>query len=237
VVLIGDSNAGHFSEAMIGAAQANGASLEIATASACPFVDARITRSGVAQSSCGAFVRGSLDELVRNPPSLVVIANSTDVYATDRSFRFVDAGGTSLGSDSESAFTAALSRTIEQLRDAGTKVVVVNVVPKPDEWESRRCSNIALIVKQQACGFGNFAPSDDARLAIGTAVESGATGLAGADLWSFNTAICPEDRCVAFDDGVLTWKDRGHISVAESEALATIATGFLAKALESPPGG
>lgn len=237
VVLIGDSNAGHFSEAMIGAAQANGASLEIATASSCPFVDARIIRGGVAQSLCGAFVRGSLDELLRNPPSLVVIANATDLYATDRSLRFVDAGGTSLGSDSESAFTAALSRTIEQLRDAGTKVVVVNVVPRPDEWESRRCSNIALIVKQQACGFGNFAPSDDARLAIGTAVESGATGLAGAELWSFNTAICPEDRCVAFDDGVLTWKDWGHISVAESEALATIATGFLAKALESPPGG
>ena len=174
---------------------------------------------------------------MRNPPSLVVIANQTDTYATDRSLRVVDAGGTSLGSDSESAFTAALSRTIEQLRDAGTKVVVVNVVPKPVEWESRRCSNIALIVKQQACGFKNFAPSDDARLAIGAAVESGATGLAGAELWSFNTAICPEDRCVAFDDGVLTRRDRGHISVAESEALATIATGFLAKALESPPGG
>ena len=80
VVLLGDSNAGHFSEALIGAAQADGARLQIATLPGCPAIDALVVHALAGTTACRNFVSKSLDTLVADPPDVVVNANLTPFY-------------------------------------------------------------------------------------------------------------------------------------------------------------
>ena len=75
-VLIGDSNAGHFSEAFIGAVNELGMNATVAVLPGCPFVDLVVVNSGQPDVECRRFVTESMKSLRENPPDLVVLTPS-----------------------------------------------------------------------------------------------------------------------------------------------------------------
>jgi peptidoglycan/LPS O-acetylase OafA/YrhL len=79
-VLIGDSNAGHFTEAFTGAANDQGLNATVTTRSGCPFVDLVAITKGEKDDNCRSFVEQSLLDLVKNRPDVVVIASRSDAY-------------------------------------------------------------------------------------------------------------------------------------------------------------
>ena len=78
VVLIGDSNAGQFTEPVVRAGNRAGYTVSVATASSCPFVQLRVASGPTDQ--CVRFASGSLPALLRARPSLVVVAARSDAY-------------------------------------------------------------------------------------------------------------------------------------------------------------
>lgn len=204
VVLTGDSNAGHFSEALIGAALRNEVQLRIATMSACRFVEIS-ERGGDEASQCDEFVRRSVDALESDPPDLVVIANSSD----------------DIGAIDRAEYETGLIRVVDRLTAAGIGVAIINVVPKPEIWDPGQCSSLAVLANPEGCSFASF-PVDESRATLdANRMEQRAADLGGAVLWDFSSLICPSGLCVAQRDGFYVWRDASHISVNTSEQLVS----------------
>ena len=226
VLLIGDSNASQLAEAVIGGTGARGMALQIAADPGCPFVDAAVSMPFTDTTSCRDFVRESVTAIEDDPPDVVVIANSTDRYLSGDDVSLVDerTGDRVVGHDAKAdVFGSGLERVIGRLEAAGAEVVVVSVVPKPGlDWDPRQCSNLLLLTARDRCLPAPFAPSEDERLRRANGVEERAATRAGADLWNFNDAVCPDDRCVGERDGSVVWRDGDHVSVATAEALVPL---------------
>jgi peptidoglycan/LPS O-acetylase OafA/YrhL len=81
VVLVGDSNAGHFTEPVVRAAKQAGYDVTVATLWSCPFVDLRVEPGeGDFHKACRHFFSGTLTTLERTHPSLVIMASRSDYY-------------------------------------------------------------------------------------------------------------------------------------------------------------
>ncbi len=219
VLLIGNSNAAHFNEAFIGAASRNGVELQVATASACSFIDGGETSvTGILSSDeCDAFVSRSLQFLLKNPPSLVVISN----------------GVTDIAPKLLPEYRVRLESVIKQLQAVGSHVAIINSVPRPPTgWDSRQCSRLAILIDASLCMHKSFDLRSQGNL---TAVNSLETKIArdlGVESWDFNAALCPEFRCAAISNGSIVWQDYSHISVPASEALVDSASTYLANAVD-----
>jgi hypothetical protein len=234
-VLIGDSNAGHFSEAFAGAALELGLDLELATADACPFLDLltdALGRGGTL-AQCERFVRGSMDELLRDPPEVVIIANATDLYVHDDAvvLRAFDTDETFTGPEAKAgAVASALGRTLRELRSTGSRVILVHVVPKP--WAAgldldvRQCSAARLWSSPERCRLPDY-PADQRVTRSAVALERRAAEAAGASTWDVSEQVCPGGVCSERVDGTTVWAETFHLSVAASEALADDATDLL----------
>lgn len=128
-------------------------------------------------------------------------------------------------------FEAGLERLVARLRAAGSRVVVINVIPKPDAWDIRECSNLAVLVDVRRCLPPPFTMSDQVDRAA-NAIEGRAARLGGAEVWNFNTEICPADRCTPVRNNALVWRDPDHISLPMSRALAPTASRYLGRILQ-----
>jgi hypothetical protein len=80
VVLIGDSNAGHFTEPFVKAANEAGFSATVAAPSGCPFTQLAISEATYDYGPCVRFNRDALRQLERLRPSLLVISSRHDLY-------------------------------------------------------------------------------------------------------------------------------------------------------------
>ena len=238
VVLIGDSNASQFSEAMIGAARANGASLEISSQAGCPFADVPTTMNGAVQTECQVSISRAVASLVESRPDVVIIASAADRYISSSRIpdltpiAIVDESGSIITSEADAAaeYTRGLSRTITTLQDAGIRVAVVDVVPKPYFGTARICSVLGLI-HDPNCGFDDTNMINPGFNEVATRATAEAAAETGADFWSFNAEVCPDGTCIGFRDGVYVWRDVSHISAATSESLAGSAAELLRRSL------
>ena len=235
VVLIGDSNAGQFSEALIGAAEGNGMQLRIATLNSCPFIDARTEIAGpIARPAdpCDDFILGSLEYLVSHPPEVVVIANATDRYVNLQEVTIVEPNGKKAADlrSKSAAFHRSLIRTAKRLVDAGSQVVIIEVVPKPwaagVEFDARTCSRILMLTDASRCTPPSF-PANNSITSAANRIEAEAAKQAGARSWNFSQQLCPKDRCLGVHDGSAVWAEALHLSVAASSGLAVEATDWL----------
>jgi peptidoglycan/LPS O-acetylase OafA/YrhL len=222
VVLIGDSQAGQFSEALIGATDRLGAQLLIATTSACPFIDAVYEARTRDSEACRAFVDGSLRALEADPPDVVVIG-ITDGYHLDDGATLTDLRSGEVSGDPArrgAIFQEALERNVRRLEAAGVEVVLLGTVPRPVGWDSYRCSSLAVLVDVDRCAFTPFTLAEAPGLARANGFLQGAAAASGAELWDLNLDLCPAGACRTLLGGAVLWRDSGHISVSASERLA-----------------
>jgi peptidoglycan/LPS O-acetylase OafA/YrhL len=216
IVLVGDSNAGHFTEPVVAAARRAHLDLTVATFSSCPFVDVGVVRADAleGEADCRAFTRGTLRALVEMKPDLVITAARSDHYIEDDSIGLQNDVGELTRSPGEKArlWERGLEQLLAQLDAAGIPVLVVQPVPlfphAPDE-----CTTLAIL--RNGCSSFVSRATVDAELQRAREAERRAAARVGnATLIDFEDEICAAAHCGTSRNGTTLYRDADHLSVA-----------------------
>lgn len=216
VLLIGDSNAGHFSEPFIAAAHALGYDAQLVTAGGCPF----LLRPTYLNARCQAFVEGSVAAIARRTPAYaaIVVSNSSVGYLGGLLAPQFAADVTEpapLNRRTEiRGWVTSMSHTVETLR-RHSPVIVVGAVPQ--FFDLPACLRPNLFADQSAdCGRWPRALANKARTDLITRERTAVLGL-GATYVDTGDRLCtPKRGCSAFIDDTLVYKDGAHLSVSGS---------------------
>jgi peptidoglycan/LPS O-acetylase OafA/YrhL len=230
VVLLGDSNAGHFTEPLVRAANGRDLNATVITYSSCPTVGLRVERARAQTPGCSAFTAGAISWLSSEKPDLVVLAARTDWYLENTTVGLGLPSSKTLTHDTDAKaklWGAALRSTISQLREAGIPVLVVHPVPslpRPPEG----CA--ALLVLLRGCGTSVSRAKSDARLRRAIEVERAVVRSSPeASTLDFATSLCPRGTCQSISGGTFLYRDPQHLSVAGALTL----TGQFSRAIGS----
>jgi peptidoglycan/LPS O-acetylase OafA/YrhL len=224
VVLVGDSNAGHFAEPAAAAANRLGFDLTLGTYPDCPFVDVIPSAAkGLASSArCHSFVTQSLHQMVVGRPNLVVLAASAPLYFTSgATFRDPTTGRVATTPAAKAAlWSAGLARVLRPLKAAGIPTVVVHTVPQWATWDTRSCAAIRVYLAPRSCGATQSRAEVDAfrrrALAADARALAAVPGTVGIDLID---DLCTAKVCATNRGDLWLYKDGRHISVVGARRL------------------
>jgi peptidoglycan/LPS O-acetylase OafA/YrhL len=219
VVLIGDSNAGQFTEPIRTATHDDFVSLAVATYSACPFVPVDVHNRIADSTRCRAFVERSLAALLAHRPRLVVIGNSAQGAIEDRSIAF---GGTTDPTRKARLWATALRRELTALSDAGIDVLVIQPIPIIRwGWNVAGCS-VVRIVQRTCTTEADRAVVEFRRRRAVTANALAAHGLPHVRVLDFIDDLCSPLRCSTTNGLEYVYRDRNHLTVSAAEQLTTL---------------
>ncbi|MDA9863354.1 acyltransferase [bacterium] len=211
VMLVGDSNADHFSEAVLAAGRSLGIGVSVTSASDCAFVDTEAPHVNFPLSErCAIYYANTMDWLSRQPPGVVMIATS----------------GAQFSSDSQiSSYSMGLKATVTELQDWGHSVLIVQPIPRVPlaasfglPWDPRGCSMPSFLTNN--CGIqwpleesaASQQPIWDANHSI--ALETGAT------LLDLTPDLCDQEICSTNAGDSWVYRDFNHLTPDASERLA-----------------
>ncbi len=208
VALVGDSNAGQYTEAVIAAARRAGLDTVVTTHSSCPFVAAASR-----DAACDRFAAGTLAALVRERPNLVVLATRSDNWVDDPSYSLLS-GGARVGDPPAKAviWEAGTRDVVAVLNRAGIPVIVVHANPRLP-LDPRSCA--VVVVLRHACGGTiSRAAAEQARRFSVAAEVAALRGLPSASSLDFVDALCSPTECGSTRAGVFLYFDAEHLSIA-----------------------
>jgi hypothetical protein len=230
VVLIGDSNAGQFTEPLASAANRAGYDATVATLSSCPFIALQVEGGASSEADCSRFVTGSLAALLaqRPRPSLVVIAARSDLYVEGSAIGLARPGlALSRDEGAKSALWREGLRTILQdLNKAGIPVAIVQPTPVIPGVDAQACG--ALLILAHRCTASVPRVDADEKLGpVDQAEKQAATALPQTHVLSFENDLCTAQTCSSERRGLPMYRDSNHLSVLgamtlEPRFLATI---------------
>ncbi len=235
VYLVGDSNAWHFAEAVLGAAHSLQRPTWIFTTPSCPFIrDLEIRAIGRSPffpqawpltefAHCRAYARFTIDWLTHATPGVVVIA-SLDQYWWDPTLSVrLGAGQPVVDSIGKArVFREGIAATVSRLETAGHRVVLVQSIPTfrnpAPPWDPRACTNVAVLrgtcrrtvpmaVIEQIQGPSRQALSE-------------AAAMTGSHLVDLRDAMCPDGLCSTHRGREWLYMDATHLTVRASRELA-----------------
>jgi peptidoglycan/LPS O-acetylase OafA/YrhL len=219
IILLGDSNAGHFAEPVRGVARADGYDFQLATSGGCPFSALQV-RYGILFDAdrCNTFRQAWIDYVQQSRPALVVLASDSAAYLQpDSGVWFVHPRtGEQLESarDKARAWKDGIEELVKRWSRVGVPVLVVHPVPEFAHFDLRECPTFRVYEDRSACGR----TARTATLAAETARAYGAEDQAvrgwplAATLNLFHI-ICPGRRCSTYRDGEFLYRDQAHLSV------------------------
>lgn len=227
IYLVGDSNADQFSEGVIGAGQALGRPVVGLAEAGCLFMDLYTWSTVIDPAEnrrCNTYRQGTLKYLSSASPGLVIISNNDEWWSAPHYF---------VGATPETAtvdegerlrvLRAQLTSTVHALKLAGHQVLIVHTVPMwrdEDSWDPAMWSLVTMLTNPQA---GLFEMPVDRALArqgeVRQVIDSVAAGT-GASLFDPWPAMCSQGVCSTKGEGFMRYRDRGHISVQQSERFA-----------------
>ncbi len=209
VILTGDSHAAHWVPALLKVAEHRGWKLMTITKSSCPVADVLVAPGDAQARACSTW-RTKAWARIRSLKPHLVIASSLDSYA----FR----NGSSARSKSDSAWKAALTRSLRQLGKGRAKVLMLgDVYP----WGARgavlaclrkHTRDISKCQKPRSASTASWVRRRDK-------VQAAAAKAAGARFRSTRHAVCPYDPCPVIVDRMLVTRDGGHLSAAYSREI------------------
>lgn len=215
VALVGDSNAGQFTEAFVRAARAAHYDVVVATLSSCPFVDLRVDQgAGEFQHVCRRFVAGTLSELVRRRPSLVVMAARSDEYVEDS---FSALGSLPRGKTTNDAPVKArlwqqgIASVLRRLNRAGIPAIVVHPVPLLPA-ESEGSAVLRILLRESPRSLRRGAVDRRLRRSI-VAEERAVAGARAASTLQFLDLVCDRRWCSSTHGGRFLYRDGRHLSI------------------------
>lgn len=232
VLLIGDSNAGHLTEAMVAASEKVGVNLDVITSGGCPMVIARKYPT----PGCQKWVEANLSSInSRRPPYSAVVVSNSMSYPFSVPERFSD---DSLGSDVSqedslagwSTGTAAVVKSI----DRTSRVVLVEPIPHIGSSTFPACI-LPSILSSPDPGCGQMTAEEivHSRDALTRSVRQ----AVGHDAVYFDTTtlICAPDRnCSAYLGNRLMYRDSAHLSVNGALRYTNLLTKTLRSVLAQP---
>jgi peptidoglycan/LPS O-acetylase OafA/YrhL len=214
VVLIGDSNAGHFTEPVVAAARHAHLNTIVATYSACPFVRLSLSAPGRDDGLCTRFDRLSLRWLARARPTLVIVGTRADPWIEDPHYGLAPANTRSFSHTAptkEVLWAAGLRSEIQLLDRAGVPVIVVHPVPMI-ALDDGACAVIDVLVDR--CHGSIQRKRVDRQLRRTLVAEGSAVrGFKTASILDLESEICTPTTCSTSHDGVVMYRDSGHLSV------------------------
>ena len=222
VVLVGDSNAGHFTEPIVSAAAREGYDTIVATASSCPLVAVRLQTTAGFDRSCWTFVEGTLRALVRLHPALVITAARTDYYL-DRSsgYGLAAATGGAVTHDRirmAQLWSDGLEQVLQSLSAHRIPALVVHPIPVVPYVETQ-CPVARILL--EACVTRTGRLSALAALRNSLRVEDNAVArVRSAHALDLSSSLCDPQWCYIVRRGVVLYRDQYHLSVAGTRTLA-----------------
>ena len=218
ILLVGDSNAGQFTEAVLASAEELRMNVRVATFSSCPMIDLRLFLDGDENHNCHKFVHGALDWMRANPSTLVIVASASDGYIEGERFALASGASDAPASDpaaKAAIWESALVDTLRAIRETGAMALVVHPIPKIwFEWRPRLAAPARLLLGPE--GFAASVSRDEAVVRRSRALdaERGAAASSQAATADFFERLCPAARCWTYRDGRWLYRDQGHITVA-----------------------
>ena len=129
-------------------------------------------------------------------------------------------------------FESGLQRALRRLTDAGSEVVLVEVVPKPwavdGDLDTRACSDLLLVLDPQRCRPAPFSADNEVTLRANQ-LERRAAAASGAVTWSFSGALCPDGVCSQPPDQPIIWSEPQHLTREAAAGLAPLGAERLAE--------
>jgi peptidoglycan/LPS O-acetylase OafA/YrhL len=231
VVLIGDSNAEHFSGAVVEAAAQLDRPVFILIQRGCPFTGAEVARSlsalELAENGCRRFVSEALDILSGLEPSDVIVAFS-DQY-------WLEAGWFTSMQDSQPAadfvsrlahFERGLASTLDVLNDQGHRTVYVEAVPhlhysgrlvaegfETRSWSIEACSATSLVGGRCQRDVPMSIVEDVQGSAWRAAQRVVASRTETVQYLSVRDRFCDPSACRAGDESGWLYRDSTHLTV------------------------
>lgn len=203
VVLVGDSNADHLSDAFVAAGKTLGRPVNVVSASSCPFIVADVAIG----DRCQTYIDNTMRWLEGQQPSTVAVSTSGSFYDVDGEM--------------------PLSQTVKEIEALGHEVVLVKPVPfffddnlQRGGWDPSACTALSLASDRCAAEIS----LDDARLRQGTTWDGleGAAERTGAVVLDFSDQLCPDGICKTNPDGRWAYQDFNHLTVSESLLLTDV---------------
>jgi peptidoglycan/LPS O-acetylase OafA/YrhL len=226
-VLIGDSNAGQFTEGFVSGMNEAGFDASVATMSSCPFIDPMAAAPEFstvipATSACESFVSRSLDDLVAAHPSIVIISSSADGYVGSLASGISREDAAAVEARSRE-WAGGLRQAVIRLENSGSQVFVVQPIPKFQDWRppifepafrQLLSSGVHTTSRSRIDALAKRLPSVRAQ-------EAALLGT-GAKIIDFFDLLCSSSLCSPRTATGWSHRDESHISVAASQALAPI---------------
>jgi peptidoglycan/LPS O-acetylase OafA/YrhL len=222
VALVGDSNAGHFTEPVTAAAGRLGYRSVVSTHSSCPFADLVMQLDGTDAFGrlCRDYVEHAVSELVALKPRLVVISSRADKYIAQSDISFTGAGSALVASTQAAKaqrYELGVERVAARLTRAGIPVLLVQPVPlmrvAPDN-----CATLLVITERCTAHVPRAAATAELASAL-AANQHVAERNAHVSTVSFLGVLCDKSDCSTRSHGRENYRDAEHLSVAGALAL------------------
>jgi len=236
--LVGDSNAAHYADGLVIAAEKDNRALTVMTARVCPFLlDGGVSAAFAPNPELCQHWQEEVGKILRISPPGVVIMSAADSYW------LAEAGPLRLAGES---LTPSAQQTIDELEEGirdtvttltsyGHHVVLVHTLPHWQAqyyWDLDDCSLFEVLNgchEYMSTDF-YFTRSGDVRQAVIDGSRRGATVVDLTDV------VCPGGMCETRGDGYWIYRDDNHISGTFSRELAPLWSDILAENTVAPRG-
>ena len=212
IVLFGDSHALSWFPALEEAVLLRGWRLHVLTMSTCSPADIPIWNSNYRRVSteCAAWRKRAIAQIRADHPAIVLVAGT-------RGFATVGSSGALLtGPARTQAWQAGTKRTLDRLVPLASRVIVIGDTPVAVQ-DPPTCL-AAHPESVLACAT----PVARAVDAAWTAVEHHAADISNAGFIDPTPWVCPTSPCPVVIDGLLVFRDPGHLTATYGETLADV---------------
>lgn len=236
VLLIGDSSAGQFTEAVTGARSELSLNVRVATMWGCPFISLTFFVEGEEHTECEHFVAENLNWIRQHPPDLVVLSVASDYYIATDLFEVAPQGATALAQSPQrkaAVWQGALRQTIDAIIAAGSRVLLVHTIPKFSRGSNPyTVSPFRLMVDPDGVAGTQLRTQVEANRLMGLQAEvDAARDLEGVSTIDVIDQICPGTNCSTLRGSTWMYRDRNHISISASEDLTDTLRDAMGEAL------
>lgn len=200
IALFGDSHAEQWFPAIEAIGIDHGYRIDSYTKSSCPAVDHPIYVRGIRYTQCETWRNAVIENLVQDPPAVIVLANMTDQPNQPGN-----------GIDPQ-AWADGLKRVIESLPD----VPIVVIADTPNVGRTPAICLSSHIEDALACSVDRVIAIDQ----VWREKESGAALEAGAIVVDMNDKLCTASECGMIVGSTLVYRDAHHLTATMAKQLA-----------------
>ncbi|WP_439543654.1 acyltransferase family protein [Hyphomicrobium sp.] len=221
IAIFGDSNADHFVPMVAGLAQRAHLAGRQVTQSACAaLIGAARARPAIQEEACTRYQETILDFVNRNPNlKVAVLSSSWSSYGTAMTNHLL----TPNGPPERRVFAEFARSTVEIFRKRGIKVLIIGQIPHFETFSLNCFATAARSDTEDVDCTIPRAAVDHNLAASQKAFQEIAQADPGVTFLDMVKLLCTEQRCSAFKDDVLVYRDRGHLNAIGSAYLSRYA--------------